>query len=112
MGAVEHNPDRPASLDPTLAPHLASGRPSSAKRLTCSSTSPHLFFDSVSLCRVQTLPAFTRCESMLPAPGMPASPWRLYRARLKSRLRSADVRVCLAFWLFGRRAMNHAVNTA
>ncbi|KAK4121915.1 batten's disease protein Cln3 [Parathielavia appendiculata] len=38
---------------------------------------------------------------LLPLPGAPSSSWALYRARLVSLFRDADVRVIVAFWLFG-----------
>lgn len=38
---------------------------------------------------------------MLPMPGAPGSSLSLYRARLSALFEGADVRVCVAFWLFG-----------
>ncbi|KAK4102433.1 batten's disease protein Cln3 [Parathielavia hyrcaniae] len=38
---------------------------------------------------------------LLPLPGTPSSSWALYRARLGILFRDADVRVIIAFWLFG-----------
>jgi battenin len=38
---------------------------------------------------------------LLPLPGAPSTSWALYRARLASVFRGADVSVIVAFWLFG-----------
>ncbi|KAH6848074.1 batten's disease protein Cln3 [Chaetomium sp. MPI-CAGE-AT-0009] len=40
-------------------------------------------------------------SGLLPMPGAPSSSWALYRARLSTMFRSADVSVVIAFWLFG-----------
>ncbi|KAI1343661.1 BTN1 protein [Xylariaceae sp. FL0016] len=40
-------------------------------------------------------------SGLLPMPGSPSSSWALYRARLASIARNADVAVLVAFWLFG-----------
>ncbi|KAK5175727.1 battenin CLN3 protein [Saxophila tyrrhenica] len=34
-------------------------------------------------------------------PGAPSSSWRLFWARVKGKFEGADLRVCIAFWLFG-----------
>ncbi|RMY70651.1 hypothetical protein D0862_14714 [Hortaea werneckii] len=34
-------------------------------------------------------------------PGAPSTSWSSYRARIQAAIESADLRVCLAFWLFG-----------
>lgn len=39
---------------------------------------------------------------MLPLPGSPASSWAMYRSRQKATFEGADLRVCTAFWLFGK----------
>ncbi|KAI9723208.1 MAG: hypothetical protein M1812_001090 [Candelaria pacifica] len=38
---------------------------------------------------------------MLPMPGSPGSSWALYRSRFKALFEGANLRVCIAFWLFG-----------
>ncbi|KAK4547898.1 battenin CLN3 protein [Oleoguttula mirabilis] len=38
---------------------------------------------------------------MLPMPGAPSTTWSHYTARMKAALEGADLRVCVAFWLFG-----------
>lgn len=38
---------------------------------------------------------------MLPPPGSPGASWAIYRARFRALFEGADVRVCIAFWLFG-----------
>ncbi|KAL8689855.1 MAG: hypothetical protein Q9218_004564 [Villophora microphyllina] len=38
---------------------------------------------------------------MLPLPGSPASSWAMFSARLRAAFNGADVRVGVAFWLFG-----------
>ncbi|KAL2018199.1 hypothetical protein VTK56DRAFT_1172 [Thermocarpiscus australiensis] len=40
-------------------------------------------------------------SGLLPLPGAPSSSWALYRARLASIFRDAEVSVMVAFWLFG-----------
>ncbi|KAI7254931.1 putative Golgi integral membrane protein [Hortaea werneckii] len=38
---------------------------------------------------------------MLPMPGAPSTSWSSYRARIQAAIEGADLRVCIAFWLFG-----------
>ncbi|KAI4271429.1 MAG: hypothetical protein LQ337_006011 [Flavoplaca oasis] len=38
---------------------------------------------------------------MLPLPGSPSSSWAMFWARLNAVFAGADIRVCIAFWLFG-----------
>ncbi|KAI6803904.1 protein btn1 [Hortaea werneckii] len=38
---------------------------------------------------------------MLPMPGAPTTSWSSYRARIQAAVEGADLRVCIAFWLFG-----------
>ncbi|KAI7198929.1 protein btn1, partial [Hortaea werneckii] len=38
---------------------------------------------------------------MLPMPGAPSTSWSSYRARIQAAIEAADIRVCIAFWLFG-----------
>ncbi|KAK4155278.1 batten's disease protein Cln3 [Chaetomidium leptoderma] len=40
-------------------------------------------------------------SGLLPLPGTPSSSWALYRTRLSSLFRGADISVIVAFWLFG-----------
>lgn len=35
-------------------------------------------------------------------PGAPSSSWALTKQRLRAKFEGADVRVCTAFWLFGK----------
>lgn len=49
---------------------------------------------------------------MLPMPGASSSTLSLYRARLSALFEGADVRVCIAFWLFGRyhsKSVQHVI---
>ncbi|KAI6929731.1 protein btn1 [Hortaea werneckii] len=38
---------------------------------------------------------------MLPMPGAPSTSWSRDRARMQAAIEGADLRVCIAFWLFG-----------
>ena len=38
---------------------------------------------------------------MLPLPGSPSASWAIYRDRLMALSSGADVKVFVAFWLFG-----------
>ncbi|GAB1728572.1 hypothetical protein NU195Hw_g7122t1 [Hortaea werneckii] len=38
---------------------------------------------------------------MLPMPGAPSTSWSSYWARIQAAIEGADLRVCIAFWLFG-----------
>ncbi|KAL3469891.1 CLN3 protein-domain-containing protein [Aspergillus californicus] len=42
-------------------------------------------------------------RSMLPLPGSPSSSWARFHAQFIALFQGADPRVCLAFWLIGRR---------
>ncbi|KAL4918239.1 CLN3 protein-domain-containing protein [Aspergillus aurantiobrunneus] len=40
-------------------------------------------------------------ERMLPLPGTPSASWARFRAQLGALFQGADLKVCMAFWLFG-----------
>ena len=40
-------------------------------------------------------------SGLLPMPGSPSSSWAMYAARIEAMFRRPDIKVVVAFWLFG-----------